>query len=201
MGDEIMDLSRLIAEKLTHKRLEENKKRMEEYNDEYIKIANKTSRSGGASAKNPDGTIRAVVPKYVMQTVDKDKSILDFGAGKTAEHTKALRDAGYKNVTAYDFGSNLGEFHDANALSKTYDVVFASNVLNVSSDEEMLRDTLTEIRDAVKSGGKAIFNYPGSPRKAGFSAQEVAAIIKDIFGKEPKKVGSTNSAPIWEITK
>ena len=55
---------------------------------EEIKIANATSRSNGASAINKDGSIRAIVPKYVVEHINKEDSLLDFGAGKSATHTK-----------------------------------------------------------------------------------------------------------------
>ena len=73
---------------------------------EEIKIANATSRSNGASAKNKDGSIRAIVPRYVAEHINKEDSILDFGAGKGAVHTKWLREQGF-NAVAYDFGDNL----------------------------------------------------------------------------------------------
>lgn len=96
-----------------------------------IKIANATSRSNGASAKNKDGSIRAIVPRYVAEHVDKDDSILDFGAGKGAVHTKWLREVGF-NVTAYDFGENCIEgLHDKDALKKWYDVVMAPRYLDL----------------------------------------------------------------------
>lgn len=175
---------------------------LNEYKDEQISIANKTSRSNGASALNKDGSIRSVVGKYVLQNVPKDASILDFGAGKDAVQTQALISSGFDDVTAYDFGINVKDgVHDPDALSKTYDVVFASNVLNVSSDEDMLRETLSEIYGACKNGGTIIFNYPSSPRKAGFTTDEVEDIIIDSLNVKPEKVGGTKSAPVWKITK
>lgn len=182
--------------------LKEKVKVLKEYRDEDIEIANKTARKSGASALNPDGTIRAIVPKYVAATTDKDASILDFGAGSAAIHTIELMNQGFTNVTAYDFGNNVVEgIHDPHALANEYQTVFASNVLNVSSNEEMLRDTLADIWGCVKPGGRAVFNYPSSPRKGGFTTQEVADIIQDVTGKVPEKCGGTNSAPIWEVYK
>lgn len=182
--------------------LTERVQTLKEYNEEDIKVANKTARKAGTTALNPDGSIRAVVPKYVAATTDKDASILDFGAGTAAVQTLALRDMGFTNITAYDFGSNSIEgVHDKDALNRTYQTVFASNVLNVSSNEEMLRDTISEIWGCVKPGGRCVFNYPGSPRKAGFTTQQVFNIIKDVIGIEPVKCGGTNSTPIWEIYK
>ena len=112
------------------------------FTQEEIKIANATSRSNGASAINKDGSIRAIVPRYVAENINKEDSVLDFGAGKGAVHTKWLREQGF-NATAYDFGDNLIEgLHDRNALNKQYKVIMASNVLNVQSSYVMLYELL-----------------------------------------------------------
>ena len=66
-----------------------------------IKIAKATSRSAGASAINKDGTIRAVVPLFIEKNINKNKTILDFGAGKGATSTKYLLGKGFE-ATAYD---------------------------------------------------------------------------------------------------
>lgn len=171
---------------------------LKEYDEEKIKIANKTARSSGASALNKDGSIRSVVGRYILDNVSKDSSILDFGSGPAAVQTLALRDAGFKNVSAYDFGVNTRDgIQDPDALNKKYDVVFASNVLNVSSDEEMLRETLRDIKKAAKN--EIVFNYPSSPRKSGLNAQEVRDIIIDEYGVEPELVSGTKSAPVWKV--
>ena len=84
---------------------------------EEIKVANATSRCNGASAKNQDGSIRAIVPRYVAEHINNEESILDFGAGKLAIHTQWLKERGF-NVTAYDFGDNIVEgLHNEDALS------------------------------------------------------------------------------------
>lgn len=171
---------------------------LKEYDEEKIKIANKTARASGASALNKDGSIRSVVGRYILDNVSKDASILDFGSGPAAVQTLALRDAGFKNVSAYDFGVNTRDgIQDPDALNKKYDVVFASNVLNVSSDEEMLRETLKDIKKAAKN--EIVFNYPSSPRKSGLNAQEVRDIIIDEYGVEPELVSGTKSAPVWKV--
>lgn len=158
---------------------------------EDVAKANATSRSVGAVGS------AAVTPKYVESTSSKAETILDFGAGKDAAHAKRLRDAGY-NVTAYDFGSNLKEgLHDPQALSRKYDTVYASNVLNVQSGPEMLRNTLEQIKSVTS--GRAVFNYPDSPRYTKMTPVQVASAIKEVFGVEPKLVGGRPSTPIWEV--
>ena len=172
------------------------------YTLEEIKVANSTSRSGGATAIRKDGAIKAIVPIFVQKNVDKQCSVLDFGAGKTAMHTKWLKDNGFKNVTAYDFGANcIDGVHDSEAILKKYDVVFASNVLNVSSSIKMLMETLDQIYHAVKNGGKFICNYPSSPRKMNITADELKTIIQNKFGADVEMVGGTRSAPLWHVVK
>lgn len=126
---------------------------------DLILAANKTSRgAGNVSAK-------AITPKYVLENVSKESSILDFGSGSKALHSKMLRDNGFKNVTAYEFGNNIDpKLHDKNALSKKYKVVFASNVLNTQGSDAMLDSTLRQIANSTEKNGQAIFNLPLEPR-------------------------------------
>lgn len=168
---------------------------------EEIKIANATSRSNGASAKNKDGSIRAVVPRYVSSFVNKKATILDFGAGKDAIHTQWLKEQGF-NVTAYDFGDNcIDGLHDKDALNKQYKVIMASNVINVSSSYTMLFETLKQMYDSLEYGGTLIMNYPASPRKMNLTAAELERIIEDIFKGKIFRAGGSISAPLWEIKK
>ena len=168
---------------------------------EEVKIANATSRSRGASAINKDGSIRAVVPRWVAAFVSKNVSILDFGAGKDAVHTKWLKEQGF-NVTAYDFGENCIEgLHDKDALNKKYKIIMASNVINVSSTMDMLLETLKQMYNSLEFGGTLIMNYPASPRKMDLTARELASIVEDVFGGEVVRSGGSSSAPLWTIKK
>ena len=170
------------------------------YTEDEIKIANRTSRAKGASAVGADGSVRSVVARWVMDNVDTNKSILDFGAGSEAVQSQTLISKGYKNITAYDFGSNVKDgLHDPGALKRKYDVVFASNVINTSSSKDMLISTIEEIVSATKDGGVSVFNYPSSPRKLGLNATELKSLIQEETGFELKLVGGTNSTPIWQI--
>ena len=171
------------------------------FNEMEIKIANATSRSNGASAINKDGSIRAIVPKYVAEHINKEGSLLDFGAGKSATHTKWLREQGF-NVIAYDFGDNLIEgLHDKNALNKQYKVIMCSNVLNVQSSMAMLFETLKQINGSLESGGEFICNYPASPRKMELAANDLKEIIQFVFKGRIERVGGTSSAPLWKVQK
>ena len=139
-----------------------------------IKIANSTSRGRGAVGE------KAIAPKIVSQIARKSDRILDFGAGKYAQHANALRRRGF-NVTAHEFGDNQNWRHDPNALTRRYDIVLVSNVLNVQSTIPMLRKTLAQIKNAIAPGGFAIANYPASPRKLGLSAQNMLRTLQRSF--------------------
>jgi hypothetical protein len=160
-------------------------------------IAQATSRNMGAVGA------KAVVPKMVRQYATENDKILDFGAGKAAAHTLALRGEGF-DVTAYDFSQS--EHHDPTALNRKYTMVFASNVLNVQGSEEMLmHDTLGPISKVLKKGGRFICNLPSSPLKGlynGLSYKEAIALLEEklrsVFAKVERLEGST---PIWLCTK
>lgn len=170
------------------------------FTTDEIRIANATSRSSGASVRNKDGSLRAVVPKYVESIARKEDKILDYGAGKWAVHTLYLREKGF-DCTAYDFGDNVKYIHDQNALKKQYDIVFASNVLNVCSSLTMLIDTVKEIYNATEENGVAIMNYPSSPRKLVLDVTSMEQVIENVFKYKIARVGGTKSAPVWKIRK
>ena len=106
------------------------------------------------------------VPEEIRRTF----SILDFGAGPKASHAEVLREAGFKNVTAYDLKIVEG-IHDANALIRKYDVINASNVLNVQPSTNMLNKTLSELRGSLKEDGFIVANFPFEPRKGAYTGK------------------------------
>jgi hypothetical protein len=156
-----------------------------------IIAANRTARSAGAVGA------RAITPRYVAETTSLGETVLNFGAGipdpATGKytHSETVREAG-ATVEEYDFGDN-----SVGQLGKVYDTVFASNVLNVQSGREMLRQTLSQIAGAT--GKRAVMNYPESPRYMDLSPEQVAKEIEDVFGVAPSVVGGTRRAPLWEV--
>jgi hypothetical protein len=167
------------------------------FSPEAIAIANKTSRPGGIGKNVP------LVPRYVAATSTVGESILDYGAGKAnAEgvlpHTKMLQDLGH-DVTAHDFGTNVVHgLHDPQALSRQYDTVYASNVLNVQQNRKMMNTTMDEIHRAVKPDGRAILNFPLTPRKNNITVDELVSMMSERF-TDVKRVGGTKQAPVFEL--
>jgi len=152
----------------------------ESYTDDEILIANKTSRT----SKNP-GIVsgNAVVPKFVEMYITKNDLVLDYGCGKYPLHAIRLIEKGY-NVKKYDFGDNVSDIHDTDALNYKYDLVYASNVLNVQSNTDMLISTITEIKNLLKPNSKFIANYPIRPRKNNMTMLELIQILEQYFNVE-----------------
>jgi len=134
-------------------------------------IAMATARSRGAIGA------KAVVPALVKEMAGKDDSILDFGCGPGQRHVRALRAAGFRDVTGYDFGEEF-----LGALDRRYQLVYASNVINVCLSEAQVRRTLMMIKDLLRPDGTWVVNYPSDPRKAGLTVPQVRAILEDEMG-------------------
>jgi len=113
-------------------------------------------------------TAKNAVLKYIVMAHAHAKGlrILDYGAGPTAPSSKFLRQRGYHNVVAYDLPLNMrAGIHDSNAMNHAlhYEVVFASNVLNVQRTPNEIENMLKEIYGVLRPGGIFIFNYAAEP--------------------------------------
>lgn len=166
---------------------------------EQITVANKTSRNSpavGAKALTPK-----IARKYMEVNFKKDDAlILDFGAGKHAIHTQALVAEGWQ-VLAHEFGDNIDpRVHCELAMQNKYDLVYASNVLNVQGDEKMLRETLRQVKSVLKPNGVFVANYPLDPRKSDMVTQDVRNILNAEFSFVMWIEGKKN-APVWLMEK
>lgn len=166
---------------------------------EEIKIANATYRRCGSSVFDKDGNIRSVVAKFVANNIDKDKRILDYGCGSEFIQGNYLRQLGF-NVDGWDIGANKPK-NGVDKLEQIYDVVYASNVLNVISSTSMLMETLDQIYNCLNDDGMFIANYPAAPRKMVIDSRCMEEIIQNRFGGGISVVGGTSSAPIWCVRK
>ena len=161
-----------------------------------VERANRSSRGGGAVGKDP------LCYRYVRETWPLNVpglEILDFGAGRYAHHARKLQRRGY-DVTAHEFGSNVDpKYHAPDALDYVYDLVIASNVLNVQGDGKMLSTTIRELADALPSGGILVCNYPAAPRYAGLPVESVERRLRSKF--KIHRVAGTPSAPVWRCVR
>jgi len=137
-----------------------------------------TCRVNGAVGAN------AVVPRIIKQVAKKTDSILDFGCGYGQIHVKSLTESGF-NVKGYDFSIPGSEMW----LQSKFDIVYASNVLNVQTSEDMLKRTLGQIRKCT--GRLAVMNYPASPRKIGLSTKNMKDFLAQYFS-EVNKIACIN---------
>ena len=131
------------------------------------------------------------VGTHVLNNIDKDSSILDFGAGHGKQTTR-LKNVGFKNVTAYDtreYGKDSPTTTNKDVLKNKYDVVMAGNVLNVQANDKELNTVLNEMMGAVDAKGKIIANFPSTPNKHP-EIQNVKAMeerLKSYFNTVEKK--------------
>ena len=169
------------------------------FTEQEMQIANATSRSRGAVGMN------AIVPRHVRGYLNnycqKEKTmILDFGAGKEAIHAQALLHEGWM-VTAYEFGKNVDpRYHNELALMQEYDIVYASNVLNVQVNFAMARKTIDLIHSVLKEDGIFFANYPASPRKSDITTGEMVQLLSEKFSRIVRIDGSRH-APLWTCYK
>jgi DNA modification methylase len=133
---------------------------------------------------------RAVLPRFITSlNYPKGTKMLDFGCGRDFIHAAQLREAGFR-VYGYDL-SFAGERHlprgglhwrGVLAHAGSFDVVFASNVLNVQRSKRELADTCREIEQAcgwdLGYECKLYLNYPNSPRKLGWSMGEMLTFLE-----------------------
>jgi len=135
------------------------------YNNEDIRVANKSDKVASSER------LTEAVPQAVAAIASSGDRILDYGAGKPNEdgqlpHLDQLRKLGAQ-VTAYDFGENLDpDAHDANALERKYDIVAASNVLNVQNSPSSFNTTMAQLVAATsRKGGRLVVNMPAASRE------------------------------------
>lgn len=159
--------------------------------DDYTNFVNATCTTNQYNLK------RSIVPNLIPSLYnDKNISILDYGSGRNAWHSRYLISLGY-NVTAYEIGKNFNDlYHSKTSLKSVYDVVYASNVLNVQPNVVFLKTVLSEIEQCTSDNGSFICNYPYSPRKnKSISTNDMKAYLKSYF-KEVKPLPKVSS-PTW----
>lgn len=131
---------------------------------------------------------------------DTEREANDYYATPPSAVEMLLGLEGFSEIIMEPACGEGDELLDKYALDRQYDVVFASNVINVQSSMEMLRETLTQIYKATKYGGEFICNYPSSPRKMDMTTNDIARVIKEVFGNV-ENIGGTKSAPILKMRK
>lgn len=156
---------------------EEHRNNMPYYEQVYLRAVNKTCRSSGCVGKN------AIVPKIVKEIATEEDRILDFGAGTKAVHADRLRKEDHLNVTAHEIGDNFDpKVHDDRALSRTYSLIYCSNVMNVQPNDSYVVAILKTVHKLLEDDGNFVVNYPKEPRKCyHMSTEEFEEYLKFYF--------------------
>jgi 2'-5' RNA ligase len=145
------------------------------------------------------------VYEYACKTVAPGQTVLDYGSGKNADHTQELRRRGH-DVTPHEVGDNVTpSLHDEDALSKSYDVVLASDVLHTLPTVNAVKAVVEDLHKSVKPSGRVIVNY----RERGRSLNDptanrpvTAVKLKSLLTRyftSVHRVGGTVVAPVWEL--
>lgn len=93
----------------------------------------------------------------------------------------------YREVRGYTFeGKSITiPLDEKHKFVGKFDVVVASNVLNVLESMDTVLGVLEEVRDFLKPGGMAIMSYPDTPRKlrdAAMTNSAMSVFIRQVFG-------------------
>jgi len=152
-------------------------------NEQEIKLVNRTARSAGAVGRN--AVVPRVVTKYLKDNPEL-ATVLDYGAGPDQIHVMKMRkEFPMGLILGYEIGDNHRKYHHITrrtAYRILWDVVYASNVLNVQPTEDALEDTLRELM-VLSKNGIAIFNYPASPRKTSTSLAMLVQMCSLLWDK------------------
>jgi hypothetical protein len=147
-------------------------------NPNYTKFVNKTY--------SKTFSIRQSLPKIIMENCKKTDKILDYGAGKDAFGTKLLNENGF-NCTAWEIGDNFDpENHDYHALEREYDVIFASNVLNVQPTDSDVHTIVSDVRDHFSEYDNSGVFYCNFPLKPRHNTVDMEPLLKLCFNQYKK---------------
>lgn len=109
-----------------------------------------------------------------------DKVVLDFGAGAGAIQVRALQLLGIESIVGYEWPPDEDDesrrseeywesvedgYLDPHALDYTYDVILASNVLNVQPSWGCFLLTLGAIKSLMRRGSRFVANLASEPRR------------------------------------
>lgn len=130
-----------------------------------------TARAAGAVGNNPS-TLRAVRDHLRKTPYKQPVCILDYGCGPARRHVHELQQwCEAQGISATVYGLDLADSaeHQQKMLARTFNVVYASNVLNVQPNIPWLNYTLNQLKNYAQTGATVFANYPNNPRKLGWN--------------------------------
>jgi hypothetical protein len=141
-------------------------------------VAMKTYRAHLPGGKVP--MCYRLIGKFAEKSDLRGRIVLDYGCGKEMVHVPYLKEIfGEAYVFACDF--SLPGTREL-CLQGKYDIIIASNVVNVIPSGDGVQRVMAEIVASLNDDGYALINYPTSPRKAGLSIVEMENLMVGQFG-------------------
>jgi len=145
--------------------------------------------------RNGKGAVggKSLVVKYVEEIADPLDYILDFGCGYDGIYVQEFHKKGYASVYGYDvvldeklldlpFKTFSNDLYGAFGISYTHwDIIYASNVLNVQPSEEHLEAVIQILAGLCSNNTILVVNYPSDPRKSGVDAKGVKEMLNQKF--------------------
>lgn len=112
------------------------------------------------------------LPAIYSYPISAGVTVLDYGCGRYTDHIKEYAEVKGVYWTGYD-KYNQPEKNNTQALSREYDIVLCSNVLNVIEEDEIVKSI---IRECVRLAEKeAVFTvYEGNGTGIGRASSETS---------------------------
>lgn len=131
-----------------------------------------TARGKGAIGRHPLCYREAARRAPRIYAHKKRKlTLLDYSCGTGDQAAQLLQDLTTEGIKALIVHYDLHpSYRDPARDGRRYDLVIASNVLNVQETEEQLSRTLQHLHNiSLHSGCQVLCNYPNNPRKLGIN--------------------------------
>jgi hypothetical protein len=138
--------------------------------------------------------------------------LLDFGGGRTAHHKKLYEEPWLKwivhDLYFEKFPHHIGNHNNIswervidNAQNPRlkFDIVLASNVINIQETTQQLADTLMQIEFVSRKAEFVVINYTDTPRKLGIQTDGMLKFVllaMPMFQLHKKEKGN-----VWVLSK
>lgn len=118
--------------------------------------------------------------RTALKEMRYDDRVLDFGAGfgEGAKWMWENAPVEIESVTKYDLNPEWSE-----NPSGTYDLIVASNVLNIQDSMKQLKATINRIAEFTNEQTTIVASYPKEPRRLDLHFNSVKAILNYTFIK------------------
>lgn len=188
------DMQRRFKDEEWNAQCAQGREEMKRKDAEHLARMNRSGQRGGAVGSKPTLCTRFLLRLADLNPELRNRDVFDFGAGKKAQQTAILRDAGFSSVTPYDIGANDHGTELSDAIG--HQIVLMSNVLNVQDSTGSQRKLLRELRNNVEFGTTLVCNLPQEPRYGKLTVRSTEDALEGEGWAIVRKTG-THRAPVW----